>query len=371
MHSGWRAGVLLSLVLSGACGVSPATRPAAHQKTVDTGDLTSSRDRAALEALAAARAAAPADGGYRLGPDDLLDVRIPDLLEAQAAGAAARGAPNAAAVPSVAEAPVFQQGIRVAASGEVTIPLLGVVRAEGLTAMELQAEIARRLGGAGILRAPQVSVLVIEHRSHVVAVVGSVERPGLYPLTRPRATIADLIWAAGGPNKEAGRLVEFSPMGENAPAGELGSERPPLRLDLRALLGPAAHQARSPNLEVRPGDVISVAPAGSVLVDGWVDKPGSYPITRGLTVSGAVAAAGGQLFAADRHHVTVKRVLGPGEERSFIIDLEAVAAGQAADVPITDGDVVRLPMAMARVVPWAVWTLAREMIHVGGSVPLF
>src|SRR5438094_411681 len=31
--------------------------------------------------------------------------------------------------------------------------------------------------------------------NRVAAVVGSVERPGLYPLTRPGATIADLLWA--------------------------------------------------------------------------------------------------------------------------------------------------------------------------------
>src|SRR5581483_8321344 len=44
-------------------------------------DLIGPRDRARLEALVAARAAHPAEAGYRIGPDDLLDVRIPDLLD--------------------------------------------------------------------------------------------------------------------------------------------------------------------------------------------------------------------------------------------------------------------------------------------------
>src|SRR5262249_31933921 len=87
----------------------------------------------------------------------------------------------------------------------------------------------------------------------------------------------------------------------------------------------------------RAGDVITLRPAGSVLVDGWVDKPGSYPVTRGLTLSGAVAAAGGHHFAADRQNVSVKRVLAGGQQQSFTVDLDAIASGRAPDVPITDG----------------------------------
>ena len=34
-------------------------------------------------------------------------------------------------------------------------------------------------------------------------------------------------------------------------------------------------------------------------------------------------------------------------------------------------DVVRLPAAPARLVPWGIWILAREIVHVGGSVALF
>jgi protein involved in polysaccharide export with SLBB domain len=102
-----------------------------------------------------------------------------------------------------------------------------------------------------------------------------------------------------------------------------------------------------------------------------VDKPGAYPVTHGLTIAGAVAAAGGHLFAADRHAVSVTRTVGPGEQRQFIVDLEAVADGRAADVPITGGDVVHLPASTARVIPWGLWSVAREMVHVGGNVLLF
>src|SRR2546430_11480790 len=94
---------------------------------------------------------------------------------------------------------------------------------------------------------------------------------------------------------------------------------------------------------VRPGDVTPVPPAGSVLVDGWVQKPGSYPVTRGLTLSGAIAAAGGDMFAPDRPPPAVKRTLGPGEERPFTVDLAAGPRGRTAGRPITHADLRAVP----------------------------
>jgi polysaccharide biosynthesis/export protein len=263
----------------------------------------------------------------------------------------------------------------------IAIPLVGDVRAAGLTARELEEEISRRIVAADLLRTPQVSVQIAEYRSRVVAVVGSVERPGSYPLTRSDATVGDLIWAAGGPTRDAGRIVEFVPANDAQPmpvaaaapehvATAPRSDGPAIRLDLDYLLR-ARTEGRSVGPPVRPGDVISVSPAGSVLIDGWVAKPGSYPVTRGLTLSGAVAAAGGSLFAADRGNVTVQRVRGTADRQLFTADLDAISRGDASDPPISDGDVIRLSADTARVVPWGAWVATRELLHVGGSVPLF
>ena len=362
----------LLLVPLGGCTPGAKPAPNAAQAQPAPGDLMSSQDRARLEALAAARANGPSNDGYRIGPDDLLDIRIPDVLDGQGAGPLNRPAPGTPGPAAVAAAPAAQ-GLRVSDKGDITLPFIGQVHAEGLTPTELEAEIGRRLVKEGILRQPRVSVQIAEYRSRVVAVIGSVERPGLYPLTRPRATLADMIWAAGGPAKEAGRVVEFAPAADSAPARaeDAAPASAPLRLDLEQLLHAPVDHGRGINPRVRPGDVVTVSPAGSVLVDGWVQKPGSYPCTRGLTLSGAVAAAGGDMFASDRHHATVKRTLGPGEERSFTVDLDAVREGKAADMPITDGDVVRMPASTLRVIPWGAYSLVKGLVYIGGSVPLF
>jgi polysaccharide export outer membrane protein len=61
--------------------------------------------------------------------------------------------------------PSFAQGVRVSASGDVTLPLLGQVHVDGLTPTEAERDISRRLVQRGILRNPQVNVNVIEYRS--------------------------------------------------------------------------------------------------------------------------------------------------------------------------------------------------------------
>jgi polysaccharide export outer membrane protein len=348
----------LAIAASG-CAMQSGPRPSAMSGGPPdaAADLVSAGDRARLGTLATERTHARGTNDYRIAPDDLLDIRIPDLIEPQ--GSATVRAPAAGPEP-VAGAPVFQQGVRVSGAGEIRLPLLGTIKAAGRTPGQLEQDIARRLIGAGLLRTPQVSVQVAEYRGQVVAVVGSVERPGLYPVTRPGATLADLIWSAGGPSKDAGRVVDFVPA---RASGAPGDKDRPLRLDLETLLDSAGQQAATLNPEVRPGDVIKLAPAGSVMVDGWVEKPGSYPVTRALTLSGAIAAAGGRLFAAERDRAVVTRVAA-GEQQSFTI------AG-ASDVPIIDGDVVHVPPAPSRLVPWSMWSIAREMVHVGGNVLLF
>lgn len=370
----------LALGLAFAWGCS-AHRPSHSEGRAGTsesaGAVMSARDRDALATLTAARAAEKPTDGYRIGPDDLLDVRIPDLTDPQSMVSARLGQAGGGTGQAIAAAPAFQQGLRVSATGEINVQTLGLVKAAGSTPTELEHQLARRLVASGILRAPQVSVQVAEYRSGVVAVIGSVERPGLYPVTRPRATLADMLWAAGGPAKDAGRVVEFVAAG-----GPRGGA--PIRVDLEVLLRPEVTESASGadcgggqctdlrfNSEVRPGDTISMGAAGTVTVDGWVEKPGAYPVTRGLTVAGVIAAAGGHLFPADRTKTTVQRVGAASERRSFDIDLAAVSAGTLDDVPITDGDVIHVPPTPTRLVPWGVWTVVREMIHVGGNVLLF
>src|SRR5262245_35161970 len=75
------------LAFAVGCATGQARAPASGvevrgERGLSAGELMSAQDRARLQALVAERNAAPTTGGYRIGPDDLLEIRIPDLTVA-------------------------------------------------------------------------------------------------------------------------------------------------------------------------------------------------------------------------------------------------------------------------------------------------
>lgn len=97
--------------------------------------------------------------------------------------------------------------IPIGADGTVALPLIGQVQAAGLTTEELSADVARKLDAAGLKR-PQVSINVLDFKSHLVTVEGGVEEPGVYNF-QPGAKLSSAIALANGPNRVA-RLREVA-----------------------------------------------------------------------------------------------------------------------------------------------------------------
>jgi polysaccharide export outer membrane protein len=89
----------------------------------------------------------------------------------------------------------------VDATGRIELPLIGTAVAAGKTSVQLQQEIAARLGEK-YLQSPQVAVAVMDSASQKVTVEGDVMRPGVYVL-RGRITLMEAIAMAGGPDAAA------------------------------------------------------------------------------------------------------------------------------------------------------------------------
>ncbi|NOZ11100.1 MAG: polysaccharide export protein [Gammaproteobacteria bacterium] len=91
--------------------------------------------------------------------------------------------------------------VRIGTTGYVTYPLVGEVKAVGLTARELEKLVARRLMGR-FFKAPVVTVAILEFRPFYVN--GEVEKPGSYPY-QPGLTVRKAISVAGGLKERASR----------------------------------------------------------------------------------------------------------------------------------------------------------------------
>lgn len=99
----------------------------------------------------------------------------------------------------------------VDAGGSITMPLIGAVRARGLTPVGLAAEITSRLKN-GYLREPYVAAEVETYRSFFI--LGEVAAPGQYPYV-PNMTVESAVAIAGGFTPRALRgSIKLTRMGE-------------------------------------------------------------------------------------------------------------------------------------------------------------
>jgi polysaccharide export outer membrane protein len=117
---------------------------------------------------------------YRIGSNDILDITVFD-------------------------APELNRSVRVTSGGEISLPLLGPMRAAGLTARELELAVEVRLRRE-FMKDPHVGVFVSTVESHPISVVGAVRKPGVFQVRGPRSLL-EIISMADGVTDDAGDTV--------------------------------------------------------------------------------------------------------------------------------------------------------------------
>src|SRR5690606_23131700 len=98
----------------------------------------------------------------------------------------------------VFQSPDLEVEARVSETGTISFPLLGAVRVGGLSPLEAEQLIARRLREGNFLQNPQVTLNVLQFRSQQVSVLGSVNKPGRYPLETTNMRLSEVLALAGG-----------------------------------------------------------------------------------------------------------------------------------------------------------------------------
>lgn len=239
---------------------------------------------------------------------------------------------------------------RVAESGTIVLPLIGVVEAAGRTAPDLQAEIEKRYA-ADFLVDPNVRVLVAEHNARAITVLGAVKEPGRLEIEDNNTTLVDVLALAGGVTEEAGSTV-FVVRGNPETTATVDVEALTiltmheacgledasrvLQVDLSALV---ERGDASSNCVIEDGDVVHVPQSAKVFVTGHVKEGGAFPLRGDLTILRALALAGGlDDYATPSETRLIRRVAGG--RQAIPIDLAMIEAGGANDFLLRPDDVL-------------------------------
>lgn len=290
-----------------------------------------------IRAVGPAQPAPPHGGSSRLeAAASALGTPVEDGTRAPLAGVEDRPVGTEDLIEiSVFEIPELNRTVRVSERGTISLPLVGEVRASGLTTGRLQDLLRERLGERYV-RNPQVSVFVREHGSKKVSVLGAVGKPGVYEMLGPR-TLLQVLAQAGGLTEDVGAVLYVIRL---EPGG--GSDKIPVNVnDLLVSRDPSL------NLAIEPGDVVS-APIDRpvyIYVDGAVKTPGRIEqlASRPITLLQAIAKAGGTTERANLKAVQILRQSPDGTQTMVEANLKKIRRGKEPDPILGEGDVVVVP----------------------------
>jgi polysaccharide export outer membrane protein len=352
--------VLLALSLAVATGRSqqaeqpaqpaqPSNQSSASAPKLETADDANAR----ITQLAQAAAVTPGD--YVIGDGDLLDIEVFEVQE-------------------------LSREVRVNQSGFIALPLVPTkIRAEGLTAFQLQDKLAELLQMNGLVSNPQVTVEVKEQHSQPITVIGAVNHPMVFEAVRS-TTLLEVLSEAGGIAPDAGNVVLVTRNGSAAAAADTtpaatngggadATAPATFTINLDDLLNTGDSRF---NIPLEGGDVVSVPRAGIFYVVGAVGRPGGFVMQsdhQEVTTLKALSLAGGLTSTARSSKAVILRTNKlTGEKEQLPVDLKKVVDLKGPDVALLPNDVLVVPDSASK----RAWDKTGEvMLSLGSGVALY
>jgi polysaccharide export outer membrane protein len=231
--------------------------------------------------------------------------------------------------------PELTDSVRVSGAGDVSLPLIGAVKVDGLTSDEAEKVIEKKLLEGGFLKDPHVTVFVKEYVTQGISVMGEVQHPGIYPLMGARR-LFDALSAAGGTTTRAGKIVTITHR-------EKPTQPQSVSVSSDAGKSPAS------NVEIFPGDTVVVSRAGVVYVVGEVVRPSGFIMdnNENLTVLQAIALAQGVGRTAALNNAKLIRKKD-GQREEIAIPLRLILEGKSPDLALQGDDIVFVPNSAAK-----------------------
>ena len=218
----------------------------------------------------------------------------------------------------------------VEADGSFTYPLIGRVRAGGLTLRQIEAALKGQLTEEGVFNNPQIAVAIEEYKSQKIFIVGEVRKPGVYPLTGTMRLVEALALAGSTLPTSSGEAVIVQSAAHSGSQHPRDKQENAVRVNLRDL----ENGVFSQNLALSGGETIFVLRAESVYVFGHVKNPGAYPLQqKDTTVLQALSLAGGLTDRGSTGRILIVRMVN-GERQEVKVELiDRVLAGDTIVVP--------------------------------------
>jgi polysaccharide export outer membrane protein len=187
---------------------------------------------------------------------------------------------------------------RIAEGDIISYPLIGPVKIGGMSTFAAEKKLATMLEKGGYVKNPQVNIFVAQFQSKLVSVLGSVPKPGRYPIERT-TNLADLLALVGGVLPDGSDVITVID-------GPKKTE-----YDLHKVMAKADDLK---NIVLNGGEVVFVPRAPVFYIYGEVQRPGSYRLERGMTLMQALAQGGGPTLRGTERNIKVNRQNVAGEK---------------------------------------------------------
>jgi len=260
-------------------------------------------------------AAAQSSERYRIGSGDVLEVRVYNRPQ------------------------LSRDAVRVEGNGMIRMPLIdGDIQAACKTEGELAKEISTRY--ARYYRNLPVDVFIKEYHAREVALIGAVNEQGRYQMQR-HIRLLELLTFAKGPSDKAGQTINIVRAPRTDVCEQDSTSKGEGLISLR--LNDTLRGDEGANPYVEAGDIVTIPEAEQVYVVGNVYSPKSLPLKESLTVSRAIAMAGGPLrdSKTDRVHV-VRHSSVAGSQSEIYVNLTAIARKKEDDLLLQPNDIIEV-----------------------------
>lgn len=234
----------------------------------------------------------------------------------------------------VYQMPELTRQVRVDSHGVIHLPFVHRgFTAAGITAPQLQREIARELLREGLARSPMVQVVVRQVESKPIVVAGDVATPVTLQAARPMR-LMEVLARAGGLNSNAGDTVLISKLRDGKTVTR--------QINLARLIR-YNNQASDPVLHGH--DMVTILPARLVYVVGAFRKPGAFRLHMGepITVLDAIALGQGLHNYPNKGQAVIIRTLPDGSHRQIRIHIGQILLHKAPDLRLRSGDILYVP----------------------------